>query len=270
LNEPAFNQMDTVMTLAARLRAGETLFTAWSGIPDSITIETVARTGFDVVTLDMQHGAHHEDSVARGVLPILAAEKHAVVRIPVGRFDMASRALDFGAEAIIAPMINSADDARRFAAAMKYPPLGERSWGPTFGLPRRQKTPDFRAWLKNSNADTISFAMIETRQALDALDDILAVPGIDANFVGPGDFSIAWTNGDQIDTSLEAMMPAIERIARRALDAGKLTAIFAVDPAISGRYADMGYRLIALGNENTYMALGANDLIGRARASMKK
>jgi 4-hydroxy-2-oxoheptanedioate aldolase len=258
------------MTLAQRLRAGETLFTAWSGIPDSITIEAVARTGFDVVTLDMQHGAHHEDSVARGVLPILNADKHAVVRIPVGRFDMASRALDFGAEAIIAPMINSADDARRFAAAMKYPPLGERSWGPTFGLPRRHKKPDPKAWLKNSNADTISFAMIETRQALDALDDILAVPGIDAIFDGPGDFSIAWTNGDQINTSLEEMMPAIERIARRALDAGKLTAIFAVDPAISGRYVDMGYRMIALGNENTYMALGANHLIGRARASMIK
>jgi 4-hydroxy-2-oxoheptanedioate aldolase len=188
----------------------------------------------------------------------------------VGRFDMASRALDFGAEAIIAPMINSADDARSFAAAMKYPPLGERSWGPTFGLPRRQKAPDLSAWLKNSNTDTISFAMIETRHALDALDDILEVPGIDAIFVGPGDFSIAWTNGGQINTTLEDMMPAIERIGRRALDAGKLTAIFAVDPAISGRYVDMGYRLIALGNEAAYMSLGASDLIGRARASMKK
>jgi 4-hydroxy-2-oxoheptanedioate aldolase len=261
---------DDIMTLAQRLRAGETIFTAWSGIPDSVTIETVARTGFEAVTLDMQHGAHHEDSVARGVLPILHAEKHAVVRIPVGRFDMASRALDFGADAVIAPMINSADDARRFAAAMKYPPVGERSWGPTFGLPRRQKTPDLKAWLKSSNADTISFAMIETRQALDALDDILEVPGIDAIFVGPGDFSIAWTNGSEINTLLEDMMPAIERIARRALDAGKLTGIFAVDPAISGRYAEMGYRFIALGNEGAYMSLGAKDLIGRARASMKK
>jgi 4-hydroxy-2-oxoheptanedioate aldolase len=262
--------MDDIMTLAKRLKAGETLFTAWSGIADSVTVEAVARTGFDVVTLDMQHGAHHEDSVARGILPILQAEKHAVVRIPVGRFDMASRALDFGAEAIIAPMINSADDARSFAAAMKYPPLGERSWGPTFGLPRRQKAPDLSAWLKNPNTDTISFAMIETRHALDALDDILEVPGIDAIFVGPGDFSIAWTNGGQINTTLEDMMPAIERIGRRALDAGKLTAIFAVDPAISGRYVDMGYRLIALGNEAAYMSLGASDLIGRARASMKK
>jgi 4-hydroxy-2-oxoheptanedioate aldolase len=257
------------MTLAARLKAGEIIFTAWSGIPDSITVETLARTGFDTVTLDMQHGAHHEDSVARGILPILHAEKHAVVRVPVGRFDMASRALDFGAEAVIAPMINSVDDARRFAAAMKYPPVGERSWGPTFGLPRRHKKPELKAWLRGANADTVSFAMIETRRALDALDDILEVPGIDAIFVGPSDFSIAWTDGGEINTSLEDMMPAIERIAKRALDAGKLTGIFAVDPSFAGRYAAMGYRFIALGTEAMYMALGANDLIGRARASIK-
>ncbi|TAN00900.1 MAG: 2,4-dihydroxyhept-2-ene-1,7-dioic acid aldolase, partial [Rhizobiaceae bacterium] len=108
------------MTLAERLRAGETLFTAWSGIPDSITVETIARTGFDAITLDMQHGAHHEDSAARSMPAILGAGKHPVLRIPVGRFDMASRALDFGAEAVIAPMINSAEDARSFAASMKY------------------------------------------------------------------------------------------------------------------------------------------------------
>jgi 4-hydroxy-2-oxoheptanedioate aldolase len=191
------------------------------------------------------------------------------VRVPVGRFDMASRALDFGAEAVIAPMINSVDDARRFAAAMKYPPVGERSWGPTFGLPRRHKKPELKAWLKGANADTVSFAMIETRRALDALDDILEVPGIDAVFVGPSDFSIAWTDGGEINTSLEDMMPAIERIAKRALDAGKLTGIFAVDPSFAGRYAAMGYRFIALGTEAMYMALGANDLMGRARASIK-
>jgi 4-hydroxy-2-oxoheptanedioate aldolase len=260
---------DGKMTLAARLKAGEVIFTAWSGIPDSMTTETVARTGFDAVTLDMQHGAHHEDSVARGILPIIQAEKHAVVRVPVGRFDMASRALDFGAEAVIAPMINSADDARRFAAAMKYPPVGERSWGPTFGMPRRHKKPDTKEWLKNSNADTISFAMIETRHALDALDDILEVPGIDAIFVGPGDFSIAWTEGKQINTSLEDMMPAIERIGKRAIDAGKMTGIFAVDPTFAGRYAAMGYRFIALGTEAVYMTIGAADLIARARGSMK-
>ena len=135
------------MSLVARFNAGETLFTAWSGVPDALTVEIVARQGFDAVTLDMQHGGHHEDSVLRGIVPILNAGKHAIVRIPVGRFDMASRALDFGAEAVIAPMINSVEDARRFAAAMKYPPVGERSWGPTFGFPRHGKG-DFAEWLR--------------------------------------------------------------------------------------------------------------------------
>ena len=104
------------MTLATRLAAGETLLTAWSGVPDSLTVEIVAAQGFDAVTLDMQHGGHNEDSVLRSLLPVLAAGKHALVRIPVGRFDMASRALDFGAEAVIAPMVNSVADAKAFAA----------------------------------------------------------------------------------------------------------------------------------------------------------
>ena len=141
------------MTLASRLAAGETLFTAWSGVPDALTVEILAAQAFDAVTLDMQHGGHHEDSVLRGLLPVLRAGKHALVRIPVGRFDMASRALDFGAEAVIAPMVNSVDDARRFAAAMKYPPVGERSWGPTYAFPRHGKG-DFADWLRDINART--------------------------------------------------------------------------------------------------------------------
>ena len=119
------------MTFAARLRAGETLFTAWSAIPDPLVAEFLARTGFDAVTLDMQHGCHSTESVMRGVAAITLAGKPAIVRIPVGRFEMASRALDFGATAVIAPMVNSVADASAFAAAMKFPPLGERSWGPT-------------------------------------------------------------------------------------------------------------------------------------------
>ena len=203
------------MTLASRLAAGETIFTAWSGVPDSLVVEIMAAQPFDAVTLDMQHGGHHEDSVLRGLLPVLRAGRHALVRIPVGRFDMASRALDFGAEAVIAPMINSVDDARRFAAAMKYPPLGERSWGPTYAFPRHGKG-DFSAWLGESNARTLAFAMVETRAALDALDGILETPGIDGVFVGPSDFSIAWTYGKTINSALEDMMATVQSIAERA------------------------------------------------------
>lgn len=255
------------MTLRKRMDAGELVFSAWSGIPDALTVEAVAGLSFDAVTLDMQHGAHHEDSVARGLAPIIAAGAHAIVRIPVGRFDMASRALDFGAEAVIAPMVNSLEDARAFAAAMKYPPTGERSWGPGLAMPRRGAS-DSRQWLGSSNQRTLAFAMIETRAALASLDAILAVDGIDGIFVGPSDFSIAWTEGATIDPSLPDMMNAIADIARRTLAARKLAAIYVVDPALVGRYAGMGFRLIAIGPEARYMAIGAETLLKAARASL--
>lgn len=255
------------MTLAERLNSGTVSFTAWSGVPDTLTVEIVSRLGFEVVTLDMQHGAHHEDSVARCIPSITGPGRHPVIRIPVGRFDMASRALDLGAEAVIAPMINSVEDARRFAAAMKYPPLGERSWGPTFGFPR-SGVKDYAQWLATQNTATISFAMIETRAAYGLVDEILDVPGIDGVFVGPSDFSIAWTGGAALNPNLEDMMGAVADIGSRARKAGKFAAIFAVDPKVSGRYASMGYQMIALGNEQAYMRLGAENMIAAARAAI--
>ena len=255
------------MSLESRLAAGETLCTAWSGIPDALTVELVAGQGFDAVTLDMQHGGHHEDSVLRGIVPILRAGKHAIVRIPVGRFDMASRALDFGAEAVIAPMINSVDDARRFAAAMKYPPLGERSWGPTYAAPRAGAR-DLQDWLQSGNRRTVSFAMIETRAALDALDGILATPGIDGIFLGPADFSIAWSNGATINPGLESMMEVVGSVAARARQAGKLTAVYVVDPALAGRFVSMGYGLLAMGSEHKLVQLGAENLLQAVKASI--
>lgn len=255
------------MSLVARLAAGETLFTAWSAVPDALTVEIVARQGFHAVTLDMQHGGHHEDSVLRSIVPISNAGKHPVVRIPVGRFDMASRALDFGAEAVIAPMVNSVEDARQFAAAMKYPPAGERSWGPTFALPRSGEH-DVQAWLRESNARTAAFAMIETRSALESLDGILDTPGIDGIFVGPADFSIAWTNGAAVDGGSEDIMETVAAIAARARQAGKLAGIYVVDAEASGRFVSMGYRLLALGGELRYIALGAESLLQAAQRSL--
>jgi len=255
-------------TLAERLEADEVVFTAWSGVPDALTVEIVAAQGFEAVTLDMQHGGHHEDSVLRSLVPVLRAEKNAVVRIPVGRFDMASRALDFGAEAVIAPMVNSIEDAQKFAASMKYPPIGERSWGPSYALPRAKWT-DYPEWLRTSNARTVSIAMIETRAALAVLDEILATPGIDAVFLGPSDFSIAWSNGATVNPTLEDMMETVADIARRARKAGKHAGIFAMDPAFTGRFVEMGYRFIAVGTEHRYMAVGAEALLKQARDSIK-
>lgn len=257
------------MGLRDRL-AAETLITAWSGIPDPLTVELLAAQPYDAVTLDMQHGGHDEASVLRSLPMIAMHKRHALVRIPVGRFDTASRVLDFGAEAVIAPMINSVADAKAFAGAMKYPPLGERSWGPNFAVPRSGAAKDPQKWLENNNRDTLAIAMIETRAALDALDEILAVPGIDAVLVGPSDFSIAWSNGRTVDPALPDMMDAIADIARRATAAGKIASIFVVDPSLCGRFEAMGYRLIACGTEHSLMRAGSAATLDAVKASLTR
>lgn len=257
------------MSLPRRLTGDRPLVTCWSGIPDSTTVEAMANQPFDAVTLDMQHGGHSEDSVLRGIAAVKLSGKPVIVRIPVGRWDMVSRALDFGADAVIAPMINSAEDARRFAAYAKYPPVGQRSWGPTFAFPRlgAGTAQDF---LEQANERTLTFAMIETRGAYEALDEILAVPGIDAIFVGPADFSIAWTNGKTLDPTLEDMMATVADIAARAARAGKPCGIYLTDTSLSARFAKMGFRLLALGNEGQLMGIGARSLLGEIEASLDK
>ena len=252
--------------LARRLRANETLYTAWSAIPEPLVSEFLGRTGFDAVTLDMQHGCHSPDSVMRCTAAVALAGKPAAIRIPVGRFDMASQALDFGAAAVIAPMVNSVADARAFGAAMKFPPLGERSWGPTRVL-ALQGRPDPQAYFRSANQDTLAIAMIETRAAADILDQILAVDTIDGIFVGPSDFSIAVSQGARVDASDAEMLRAAADIARRTQEAGKVPCTLAITAEAGQRSRDMGFRFIALGIDFTYLSNGANTLLENARRS---
>ncbi|MDH7785244.1 4-hydroxy-2-oxoheptanedioate aldolase [Ochrobactrum sp. 19YEA23] len=253
------------MSLSSRLRAGETVLSAWSSLPEPLTVEILAHTAFDAVTLDMQHGGHDEASVLRSVGLVLNAGKPPVVRIPVGRFDMASRALDFGAQAVIAPMINSAEDARKFAASMKYPPVGERSWG-VFRANADYGTPGSNDYLTTANQDTLAFAMIETRDAYDALDAILDVRGIDGVFVGPADFSIAWSNGREANPNSDAIVEPISNIARKAAAAGKIAGIYSPSPEFARRYIPLGFRFVTVSNEGGYLRLAAQKLVDAVRA----
>src|SRR5947199_92613 len=165
--------------LAKALRAGG-VYSAWVGINDSQVAEALAREDFDAVTIDMQHGSYDSVGAARAILSVALAGKPTVVRIPVGDFATASRLVDAGAAGVIAPMINSLADARAFADFMKFPPLGRRSWGPRACGPLSGFAGP--AYLHEANAITLAIAMIETREALAALDDILGVDGIDGVF----------------------------------------------------------------------------------------
>ncbi|HWG04084.1 MAG TPA: aldolase/citrate lyase family protein [Beijerinckiaceae bacterium] len=182
--------MPEAFSLARRLRAGETVFTAWCAAASPIAIETIARAGYEAAILDSQHGLWDMASLIAGIGAVHHAGSAPGVRVPLNDFALVSRALDCGAEAIIAPMINTAAEARAFAAAAKYPPLGERSWGPLRAMPLQGRTVS-ADYLREANDGTLTLAMIETRIALENVAAIAATPGIDALFVGPYDLSTA-------------------------------------------------------------------------------
>ncbi|MGL4404258.1 MAG: HpcH/HpaI aldolase family protein, partial [Notoacmeibacter sp.] len=170
--------------------------------------------------------------------------------------DMVSRALDFGAEAVIAPMINSVADALEFARHAKYPPVGQRSWGPTRAMELNGEKVG-NEFLLSQNERTLCFAMIETRQALDSLDAILNIDGIDGVFVGPADLSIALNSGAAVDPLGPVVSAAAEDIAARTRAKGKVAAIFCVDDARAKTYRSQGFQLIALQTDSGMVARGA-------------
>jgi 4-hydroxy-2-oxoheptanedioate aldolase len=256
----------TAFALAQRLRAGETVFAAWCNLGSPIVAETIARAGFAATVLDQQHGLWDTATIVAGIAAMHHAGSAPAMRIPLGAFDIASRALDFGAEAIVAPMINTVDDARQFANAAKYPPVGERSWGPTRAMSLQGKTSAVD-YLREANDGTLTFAMIETATALGNADAIAATPGIDALFVGPYDLSTALSGGKAQDIGAPQVERAIDRIAEAAVKAGKIPGIYCKDVKIALAMAERGFRFIAVGSDHGLVREGAAAQVKALRSS---
>ena len=249
--------------LAQRLRAGETLFMSWCGIPDPSIPEDLVREGFDASLLDMQHGAITVESAISGIAHVGLAGHPALVRIPVGEFATASRMLDAGAAGIVAPMINSVADARQLAAFTKFPPLGERSWGPRRALALANVTSD--EYFVQANAMHLTIAMIETREALAALDDILGVPGIDGVLVGPSDLSITLSGGAGVNAQHPLVEAALDHIAARCAALGKVACAFCMTGARGNALAKRGFRLMSLSTDSALLRIGAKMELADAR-----
>lgn len=252
------------MTLADRARSGKEIITAWSAIPDPMVVEAMLRAGYDTVTLDMQHGLHDLASIVAGINAAKLCGKDAIVRIPVGAFHMASRALDIGAAGVIAPMVNTQEDAKAFAASMKYPPLGERSWGPARAMTLNGISSN-QDYLGAANHSTLAIVMIETREALENLDAILAVDGIDGVFVGPSDLSVTFSKGAEIEPFNAETMPAIEDIVQRAQAKGKIACIFTLLPSELKAARKIGYTVFALNMDGGLLATSAAHYLAEAK-----
>jgi 4-hydroxy-2-oxoheptanedioate aldolase len=243
-------------TLANRLRSGETVYSGWCGLPYPLIAETLARDGFPAVTIESQHGLWDVGGILAGIAAVRQGGAAPIVRVPLGDFALVSRALDFGAEGIIAPMINTAADARAFAAAAKYPPIGERSWGP-----HRATTlaglADQTVYLREANDHVVTLAMIETRTALKNLDAIIETPGIDGLFLGPSDLSIALSDGKNLDPLSKEVDVELDRIVAAAQRVKKIPGAYCHSADRAAALAKRGVKFLAVSSDLAMLRAGA-------------
>lgn len=249
--------------LSKTLSAEAPAFAAWVGMNEAAVSEALAREGFDAVILDMQHGALDFAGAARAILAVALAGLPTIVRAPVDDFATASRLIDAGAAGVIAPMVNSRVDAERFASFAKFPPIGERSWGPGAALPLSGL--DTQAYLASANGLVQAIAMIETREALEALDDILAVTGIDGVFIGPADLSIALNGGAKWDPRGAPVLEAAAQVVARAKAHDKYAGMFCYDGSDASAMAELGFKLCSVGSDGAFLRAAARAELAAAR-----
>lgn len=236
----------------------------WSEIADPMVVGIIARAGYDVVLLDQQHGYHDIASVQASIGEAALAGKPVLVRTPVGDYATAGRLLDFGAAGVVAPMINTAAEAQAFVMQVKYPPIGQRSFGPTRAMQLAQQA-DAAAFVSDANDQTLAIVMIETGQALDSLDDILAVQGIDGILLGPADLSISLTNGGfapdgpEVTAALDGILAAVRKHCKFAIAFGGTVE--------RSRYLlDLGFDLVSVGYDTGVLEEAFTALSGAVRS----
>ena len=243
-------------TLAKALHAGETVFSGWCGLPYPIVAETLARDGFTAVTIESQHGLWDVAGILAGIAAVRQGGAAPIVRVPLGDFALVSRALDFGAEGIIAPMINTPADAKAFAAAAKFPPVGERSWGPHRAMTLGGVS-DMATYLREANDHIVTLAMIETRTALQNFDAIMATPGIDGFFLGPSDLSIALSDGKNVDPLSKDVDAELDRMIAGAQKAKKIPGAYCHSAERAAALAKRGVKFLAVSSDLSMLRAGA-------------
>ena len=240
-------------------RAGHATLGGWLSIPSPVTAETVARAGFDYVCIDTQHGGIEYSDCVTMIQAILLGGGRPIVRVPWNEQGIIGKVLDAGAQGVIVPMVNSVEEAEAVVRACRYAPDGARSYGPGLVAPRID---GYVEWARHNVA---VIPMIETRQAVDAIDDIVAVEGIDAVYVGPADLSLTLglppgNHDDDADFSaaLTTIVDACER-------AGVVAGIHATG-ALAPRRRNGGFRMITVASDGVALRSGLSAELAAARS----
>ena len=215
---------------------GKNIVNGWSSIANTFNSEILAVSGFDSVTIDMQHGLVGYQKVVEMLQAISGYNITPMVRVPWNDPSMVMRCLDAGAYGIICPMVNTKEECEKFVAACRYPPKGNRSFGP---IRARMYAGD--DYFKHANDTLLNFAMIETSEAVDNLDKILSVEELDAVYIGPSDLAVTmgYAPGAYEKEVEDCLSYIIEMCKKKNIKAG----IHCPDGKTVKERFDMGYNL---------------------------
>ncbi|MEQ9490470.1 MAG: aldolase/citrate lyase family protein [Alphaproteobacteria bacterium] len=231
---------------------GEAASNFWLASDSSVIAEFAAHFGYDSITVDAQHGFSDNSDMLGMIQAMAATSSTPFVRLRWNDPGQIMRALDAGSYGLICPMVNSAEDAEHLVRYARYPPHGERSWGPHRAI--LYSGDDYRSQIDNT---VIVLPMIETKAGYTELDNILDVDGIDGVYVGPSDLSLSLGFEPAADTQEPKVWAAIEDIGKRARAAGKACAIFCGSVSMARRARDIGFNLITLTADLTSMSASA-------------
>jgi 4-hydroxy-2-oxoheptanedioate aldolase len=252
------------MTLRELWDSGDVTVGGWCGIPSPFVMEVMGRAGFDWICIDTQHGLIGYDTMLVMLEAGTAARVPCFVRVSWNQSSEIMKALDAGAQGVIVPMVNSAAEASAAVSACRYPPEGFRSWGPTrASLGNADYTP------ATGNRSVVCAVMVETAAGVNALDEIVSVPGVDAVFVGPADLAV--THG--MPPTPSQWGEAHDRLVRKILAAcerAKVTpGISCPDAESAVRWRDMGYRMLAVGSDVSFVRAKAADTVVAVRGQSR-
>ncbi|MFN0088874.1 MAG: HpcH/HpaI aldolase family protein [Acidimicrobiales bacterium] len=248
--------------MKAAWREGRAALGGWLSLANPPGAEAAAGLGFDYLCVDLQHGLADYAQMLSMLLAIGPAEVTPIVRAPWNEPGVIGRALDAGAMGVVIPMVNSADEAARAVSACRYAPAGTRSYGPV-----RAARYAGAGYFDEANAEVACIPMIETVQAVERLDEILDVEGIDAVYVGPADLAVSMglrPGLDQADADWnEALRLVVAGCAKRGIAPG----IHAAAHLAAAR-AEAGFRMITISGDFLALEAGMRADVRTARAAL--
>lgn len=225
----------------ARLKAGDTQLGLWLSIPSPVTAEALCLLGYDWLLFDSEHSPVD----VAGLQPLLqaasAGDSALAARPAWNDKVLIKRILDIGAQTVLIPFVQSPDEAAQAVRAARYPPEGVRG---VAGATRASRYAQARDYLTGANDQICTLVQIETGEALDRLEAIAAVDGVDGVFVGPSDLAASLGHLGRPDA--EPVQWELQAAAERILAAGGVPGILATTPQDAARYIGWGYRFVAV------------------------